>query len=95
MEEVSLIVTALATGAAGGALDALKDDVKDKAKAVYVKLHELVRRRRGGTPAPRSSCLSTRRIRRPTRHRLPRSWPKPGRAATPSSWRRRGRSWNS
>ena len=48
MEEVSLIVTALATGAAGGALDALKDDVKDKAKAVYVKLHELVRRRLRG-----------------------------------------------
>ena len=43
MEEVSLIVTALAAGATGGALDALKDDVKDKAKAVYVKLHDLVR----------------------------------------------------
>jgi hypothetical protein len=48
MEEGSLILTALAAGATGGALDALKDDVKDKAKAVYVKLHDLVRRRFGG-----------------------------------------------
>ena len=31
-----------------GALDALKDDVKDKAKALYVKLHDLVRRRLRG-----------------------------------------------
>jgi hypothetical protein len=48
MEEISLILTALAAGATGGALDALKDDVKDRAKAVYVKLHDLVRRRFGG-----------------------------------------------
>jgi hypothetical protein len=45
MEEVSLILTALAAGATGGALDALKDDVKDKAKTAYVKLHGLVRHR--------------------------------------------------
>jgi hypothetical protein len=38
MEEVSLILTALAAGASAGALDALKDDVKDKAKAACVKL---------------------------------------------------------
>ena len=48
MEEVSLILTALAAGATGGALDALKDDVKDKAKALYVKLHDLVKRRLRG-----------------------------------------------
>ena len=52
MEGVSLILTALATGATGGALDALKDDVKDKAKTVYAKLHDLVRRRfRGNASA--------------------------------------------
>jgi len=52
MEDVALIVTALATGATGGALDALKDDVKDKAKTVYAKLHDLVRRRfRGNASA--------------------------------------------
>ena len=52
MEEVSLILTALATGASAGALDALKDDVRDKAKAVYVKLHDLVKRRfRGNASA--------------------------------------------
>jgi hypothetical protein len=45
MEEISLILTALATGASAGALDALKDDVKDKAKAACVKLRDLVKRR--------------------------------------------------
>jgi hypothetical protein len=43
MEEVSLILTALAAGASAGTLDALKDDVKDKAKATYAKLQDLVR----------------------------------------------------
>lgn len=47
MEEVSLILTALATGASAGALDALKDD----AKAAYVKLHDLVERRFLGNPS--------------------------------------------
>jgi hypothetical protein len=51
MEEVSLIVTALATGATAGTLDALKDDVKDKAKAAYQRLHDLVRRRFRGNPS--------------------------------------------
>ena len=51
MEEVSLILTALAAGATAGALDALKDDAKDKAKAVYARLHDLVRRRFRGNPS--------------------------------------------
>jgi hypothetical protein len=52
MEEVALILTALATGASAGALEALKDDVKDRAKATYVKLHDLVRQRfQGNTSA--------------------------------------------
>ena len=51
MEQVDLILTALATGATAGALEALKDDVKDKAKAVYAKLHDLVRQRFHGNPS--------------------------------------------
>lgn len=52
MEEVTLILTALATGASAGALEALKDDVKDKARAVHAKLHDLVRRKfRGNASA--------------------------------------------
>src|ERR1700722_14295500 len=52
MEDVTLILTALAAGASAGALDALKDDVRDKAKAVYAKLHDLVRQRfRGNASA--------------------------------------------
>jgi len=52
MEDVTLILTALAAGASAGALDALKDDVRDKAKAVYGKLHGLVRQRfRGNASA--------------------------------------------
>ena len=42
MEDSPLIVTALAAGTSAGALDALKDDAKDKAKAAYAKLQDLV-----------------------------------------------------
>jgi hypothetical protein len=45
MEDISLIVTALAAGTSAGALDALKGEAKDKAKATYAKLHSLVARR--------------------------------------------------
>lgn len=45
MEGITLILTALAAGASAGTLDALKDDVKEKAKAMYAKLHDLVKRR--------------------------------------------------
>jgi hypothetical protein len=45
MEPVSLIVAALAAGGSAGAIDALKDNAKEAAKAAYGKLHDLVRRR--------------------------------------------------
>jgi hypothetical protein len=51
MEEITLILTALAGGATAGTLDALKDDVKDKAKAAYAKLHGLVSHRFRGNPS--------------------------------------------
>jgi hypothetical protein len=50
MEPVSLILAALATGASAGALEALGDDVKDKVKAAYAKLHGLVKKRVAGRP---------------------------------------------
>jgi len=50
MEELTLILTALATGASAGTLDALKDDVKDKVKAAYVRLRGLARKRVSGRP---------------------------------------------
>ena len=50
MEPVTLILTALATGASAGALEALKDDVKDKVKAAYARLHGLARQRVSGRP---------------------------------------------
>jgi hypothetical protein len=50
MEPVTLILAALAAGASAGALDALKDDVKEKAKAAYAKLHDLARKRVSGRP---------------------------------------------
>jgi hypothetical protein len=50
MEPVTLILTALATGASAGALEALKDDAKEKAKAAYARLHGLVKRRVSGRP---------------------------------------------
>ncbi len=50
MEPISLILTALVAGASAGALDALKDDVKDKAKAAYAKLRGLAGKRVAGNP---------------------------------------------
>ena len=52
MDPITLIVTALATGASAGAIEALKDDIKDAAKAAYARLHDLVQRRfRGNASA--------------------------------------------
>ena len=51
MEAVTLILTALAAGASAGALDVLKDDVKDTAKATYAKLRDLVGQRFRGNPS--------------------------------------------
>lgn len=51
MEPITLILTALATGASAGALDVLKDDVKDKAKAAYERLRDLVGQRFRGNPS--------------------------------------------
>jgi hypothetical protein len=45
VDPITLIVTALAAGASAGALEALKDDVKERAKAAYAKLDELVKQR--------------------------------------------------
>jgi len=50
MEPVTLILMALATGASAGALEALKDDAKEKAKAAYAMLHGLVKKRVAGRP---------------------------------------------
>lgn len=50
MEPVTLILTALAAGASAGALDALKDDAKEKVKTAYAKLHGLVKKRVSGRP---------------------------------------------
>jgi hypothetical protein len=52
MDPITLIVAALAAGASAGAIDALKDDVKESARAAYGRLRDLVRRRfRGNTSA--------------------------------------------
>lgn len=48
MDPATLVVAALAAGASAGTLDALKDDVKDKAKAVYITLRGLATKRVAG-----------------------------------------------
>lgn len=50
MESVTLILAALAAGASAGALDALKDGAKEKAKAAYAKLRGLAEERVSGRP---------------------------------------------
>jgi hypothetical protein len=52
MDPITLIVAALAAGASAGAIDALKDNAKEAAKAAYGRLHDLVRHRfRGNASA--------------------------------------------
>jgi RIP homotypic interaction motif len=50
MDPITLIVTALATGASAGAIEALKDDLKNAAQAAYAKLRALARKRVAGRP---------------------------------------------
>jgi hypothetical protein len=50
MDPISLIVTALATGASAGTIDALKDGGKDAAKAAYSRLRALAKKRVAGRP---------------------------------------------
>lgn len=50
MDPTTLIVTALAAGASAGAIEALKDDVKDAVKAAYAKLRGLAKKRVAGRP---------------------------------------------
>jgi hypothetical protein len=50
MEPITLIVTALAAGASAGAIEALKDNAKEMAKAAYSKLSGLARKRVAGRP---------------------------------------------
>jgi hypothetical protein len=45
MDAITLILTALAAGASAGAIDALKGEAKDKVKAAYGKLRNLVTKR--------------------------------------------------
>jgi hypothetical protein len=51
MDPISLILAALVAGAAGGVLDAMKDDVKERAKARYELLHGLAKKRLAGREA--------------------------------------------
>jgi hypothetical protein len=52
MDPITLILSALAAGASAGTLDELQDEVKDKVKAAYGKLRDLLgkRFREAGTP---------------------------------------------
>jgi len=50
MDPVTLIVTALATGASAGTAEALKDDVRDSVKRAYARLRGLAKQRVAGRP---------------------------------------------
>jgi hypothetical protein len=45
MDPITVILTALAAGASAGAIDEFKGEAKEKAKALYGKLRDLVARR--------------------------------------------------
>lgn len=44
MDPITLIVTALAAGASAGAIDSLKDDVRESVNAAYKRMHYLAKR---------------------------------------------------
>jgi hypothetical protein len=50
MEPITLIVAALAAGAGAGAIDALKDNAREAAKAAYARLRGLAKKRVAGRP---------------------------------------------
>jgi RIP homotypic interaction motif len=50
MDPISLIVTALATGASAGTIDSLEDGSKDVAQAAYARLRALAKKRVAGRP---------------------------------------------
>lgn len=50
MDQITLIVTALAAGSSAGAISALQDDVKDLVKAAYANLRGLARKRIADQP---------------------------------------------
>lgn len=50
MDPISLIVTALATGASAGTIEALKDDARDAAKRAYGRLRGLAKKRVANRP---------------------------------------------
>jgi hypothetical protein len=50
MDPITLIITAIATGASAGSLEALKDDVKDAAKRAYAKLRRRAQQLLAGRP---------------------------------------------
>jgi len=50
MDPIALIMAALAAGACAGAIDSLKDNAEDAAKAAYRKLRGLARKRVAGRP---------------------------------------------
>ena len=50
MDPITLIVTALSTGASAGAAEALKNDAREAVKASHAKLTRLAKKRLAGQP---------------------------------------------
>lgn len=50
MDPITLIITALSTGASAGVIGALNDDVRDAVKTAYAKLSGLAKKRVAGRP---------------------------------------------
>jgi len=57
MDPITVILTALAAGATAGALDELKDEAKNKVKAAYGKLRDLVSKRFREAATPNAEAI--------------------------------------
>ena len=78
MDPITLIVTALAAGAALGVQDTASAMVKD----AYASLKALVKKRLGGGPGAELVVARHEQAPEPGRRHSWRSWPRPGQTVT-------------
>jgi hypothetical protein len=71
MEPITLILTALAAGASAGTLDELKDEAKEKVKAAFARLHDLLSKRFRAAGTPNAEAVLAEYVADPESYQVP------------------------
>jgi hypothetical protein len=71
MDPITLILTALVAGVATGTLDELKGEGREKVKAAYRRLRDLVSRRFGATGIPNAEAILAEYEADPESYKIP------------------------